>query len=125
MLIIRLYICFQDKFLISSIQACSERSWPWLTDKILPVILWLAVIQSELELSVTWQVSVVRVVDVFGNSEHQRIVELIEFVVREFDIVLNAISVEISNSSFPCFLCLGSLQEFEILWALDIFDIES
>jgi len=74
---------------------------------------------------VTWQVSVVRVVDVFGNSEYQRIVELIEFVVREFDIVLNAISVEVSNSSFPCFLCLGSLQEFEILWALNIFDIES
>ena len=94
-------------------------------DEILPVIFWLTIVQSELELSVSRQVSVVRVVQVLGNSKNEWIVEFIELVVREFDIVFNAISVQIGNSSSPSLSGLGSLEEFQILWALNIFDVES
>ena len=99
---------------------CSEGSWPWFVHNFLPVHWWLTVVKSELQLLVTWQVSVVGIVNVFGNSENKWIIKLIKLVMGEFDVVFNAITILIKNSSLPGFSGLASLQEFEILWALNV-----
>lgn len=68
----------------------------------------------------------VSVVDVFGNSEYKWVGKLVKLVVVELDNILNTITILVSNSSLPCFLSFGSLQsqELEILWALNVVDIE-
>lgn len=69
-------------------------------------------------LDVSWKVTVVRVVNVLSNSEDERIIEIVEFVVAELDVVLNAITVQIGDlSSMPS---LWLLQECEILWTLNV-----
>lgn len=70
----------------------------------------------------------VSVVDVFGNSEYKWVGKLVKLVVVELDNILNTITVLVSNSSLPCFLSFGSgslqSQELEVLWALNVVDIE-
>lgn len=64
-----------------------------------------------------------RVVDVLGNTEDERNVELVKFVMVEYDIVLNTVTVQIVDlSTVPSFLGASHLQSNEILRSLNIVD---
>lgn len=115
-------------FFLKIARSISERGWPWPVNNFLPVHWWLSLIQSKLKILVAWQVSMVSVVDVFGNSEYKWVGKLVKLVVVELDNILNTIAILVSNSSLPCFLSFGSgslqSQELEVLWALNVVDIE-
>ena len=66
----------------------------------------------------------VRIVDVFSETENEWLVELVEFVVREFDIVFDTITVGVRDSSSPCFVSFLCFEEGEVLRALDVVDEE-
>lgn len=93
---------------------------------LLPVSWWLAFFQGEIQLLVARQVSVVGVVNVLGNSEHEWVIELIEGVVGELLVVLNTVTVQVGDpSSVPSLLLAGlRLQESQVLRSLDVLDEE-
>lgn len=71
-----------------------------------------------------WQIAVVRVVQVFRDAEDEGIVKLIELVMGEFLIVLDAIAIKIEDASFPGFASLGGLDEGEVFGTLDVVNQE-
>lgn len=64
---------------------------------------WLALVEGELELLVAREVSVVRVVQVLCHAEDQRVVELVQLVVRELHVVLDAVAVQVGDATLPGF----------------------
>ena len=75
------------------------------------MVLWLGHLLCEPELLVAWQIAMSGIVNVFGNSEDQWVVELIELVVGQLFIILNAVAIGISNlSTMPAFSFLLSLD---------------
>ena len=104
-------------------------SWvPLAVDNVLSVPSWIRFSQVKIQLLVTWQVAVVSVVYILGNSEDEWIIELIKFVMIQFDVVFNTITIQVGDSSsMPSLLVLlsFSLQEGKILWSLNIVDKHS
>ena len=67
--------------------------------------------------SVTWKASVVGVVDFFGVSECNWIVESIQLIIRLIDVVLNTISILVINFSL---LKASKTSELVLLSALSL-----
>ena len=86
---------------------------------VLPVVDWFALIEIELELTMTWQISVACVVDILSNSKDEWIIEIVKLIMAELDVVLNTIAIQISDSSLPGFFGLLKLDEIEGLGAID------
>ena len=91
-----------------------------MVHNLLPVNGWLALVERELELLVARKVAVVRVVQVLGDTEDQRVIKLVELVMRELHVIFNAIAVGISDPSFPGLSRFLDLQELKIFWALNV-----
>lgn len=105
---------------ISIVLLLSEGGGPLVVHNLLPVNGWLSLVERELELLVAWEVAVVRVVQVLGDTEDQRVIKLVELVMRELHVIFNAIAVGISDSSFPGLSRFLDLQELKIFWALNV-----
>ena len=95
-------------------------------DDVLTMIDWLSERLGEPHLLVAWQVTMASVVNIFSNTEDQWVIELIKLIVVKVFIVLNTISVQISDSTtMPSLLTKLGLYEVQVFWRLDIVDKES